>query len=281
MGNIGVALKRFLGNKNTVTIFGVILGVVVLYVFYNYRVNKEVEPVSIPCAKEEIPANTLITKDKLSFVKVSKNMIDITPNLIKNASQIIGKYVAYDTVIPAGALLYSSQFVPNEQRPNHMLENIEKCHTLYSLPVDLHSTYANSIMPNDYIDLYISAVSDQRKVIVTKLIESIKVLDVRDARGKPVFSSLSQEGDPKELLFSVPNDMFLLLRSADEISSNTIKIFPVPRNREYTQNATATQVTNAEMINFIYSKTDLSYSESTSLVDQECENLRNQSRLSE
>ena len=32
MGNVGISIKRFLGNKNTVTILGVIIGIGVLVV---------------------------------------------------------------------------------------------------------------------------------------------------------------------------------------------------------------------------------------------------------
>ena len=35
MGNIMISIKRFLGNKNTVTILGVIVGIVVLYFGYS------------------------------------------------------------------------------------------------------------------------------------------------------------------------------------------------------------------------------------------------------
>lgn len=270
MGNVLVGIKRFLGNKNTVTILGVLIGIVVLYVGYNWRVNQAVEPQSIPYAKVELKGNQLIAPEHVGLIKVSKSMVDTTPDLLTSKGQVIGKYVSYDTKIAEGGLFYSSLLMTAEQRPNYITENLEKCHTLYSLPVTLHDTYANSIMRDDYIDLYISARSDEGKVIIAKLIESIQVLDVRDSQGKPVFSSQSTTGIPAELIFSVPNDLFMLLTRADHITSNSIKIFPVPRNKEYTENHSATQVTGQAMIDFINSKSDLSYSDSMSLVDQEC-----------
>lgn len=270
MGNIGVTIKRFLGNKNTVTILGVIIGIIVLYVGYNWRVNRSIEPQSIPYAKVELTANSLITKDQVGNIKVSKSMVDTTPGLLTSLSQVVGKYVSYDTKIPEGSLFYQSQVMAAEQRPNYITENLPKCHTVYSLPVTLHDTYANSILRDDYIDLYISAVSDEGKVIIAKMIESIQVLDVRDSNGKSVFSSQSATGIPSELIFSVPDSMFLLLTRAAAISSNQIKIFPVPRGKEYTENHSVTQVASQVIINFINSKSDLSYAESTSLIDKEC-----------
>ena len=40
-----------LGNKNTVTILGVLVGIAVILIGYNYRVNNAVKPVEVPYAK--------------------------------------------------------------------------------------------------------------------------------------------------------------------------------------------------------------------------------------
>ena len=269
MGNIVISIKRFLGNKNTVTILGVLAAVVVLYVGYNWRVKQAVEPQTVPYAKQELAGNTLITKDHVGSIKVSKSFVDTTAGLVTSTSQVIGKYVSYDTKIPEGGLFYSSQLMTAEQKPNYITENIEKCYTIYSLSVDMHSTFGNAIMPDDYIDLYVSAVSDDGKVILAKLIESIKVRDVRDSQGKSVFSSQSTSNTPSELIFAVPNSMFSLLKRADSVRSNSIKIFPVPRNKEYTENASATQVASQQIIDLINSKSDLSYD----FNDQDCSDV--------
>lgn len=254
MNNILVGIKRFLGNKNTVTIMGVLAGIAVLYIGYNWRVKQAIEPKSVPYAKQEITANTLITNDMVGSVKVSKSMVDSTQNLATSNNQVVGKYVAYDSTIPEGSLFYKSQLMTEEQLPNYIVRNIPEGYTVYSLEVNSHLTYANSIMPNDYIDLYFKAMDDENKVIFTKLIESIKVIAVKDSQGKSVFSSESKNSQPAELVFAVPDDMFLLLKKSDYITSNSIAIVPVPRNANYTENPNATQVANDVIIDFILSK---------------------------
>ena len=52
MNNLLVGIKRFLGNKNTVTIIGVLAGIAVLYIGYNWRVKQAIEPKSVPYAKQ-------------------------------------------------------------------------------------------------------------------------------------------------------------------------------------------------------------------------------------
>lgn len=254
MNNILIGIKRFLGNKNTVTIMGVLAGIAVLYIGYNWRVKQAIEPKSVPYAKQEIAANTLITNDMVGSVKVSKSMVDSTQNLATSNNQVVGKYVSYDSTIPEGSLFYKSQLMTEEQLPNYIVRNIPEGYTVYSLEVNSHLTYANSIMPNDYIDLYFKAMDDENKVIFTKLIESIKVIAVKDSQGKSVFSSESKNSQPAELVFAVPDDMFLLLKKSDYITSNSIAIVPVPRNANYTENPNATQVASDVIIDFILSK---------------------------
>ena len=42
MGNIVATLKKFLENKNTVTILAVLAGIIILWYFYNYRVDQAI-----------------------------------------------------------------------------------------------------------------------------------------------------------------------------------------------------------------------------------------------
>ena len=70
MNNLKASMKKFLGNKNTVTILGVILCLVILYVGYNYQINKKTELVAIPVAKETIQPRTYITDDMIEIRNV-------------------------------------------------------------------------------------------------------------------------------------------------------------------------------------------------------------------
>lgn len=253
MGNLLVSIKRFLGNKNTVTIIGVFAGIAVIYIGYNWRIKQELEPRQIPVAREEIPGNTKIEANMVGNIKISKSMADDTPNLVLDSRMVIGKYVHYNTTIPKGSLFYLSQLVEEELTPDHATRNIPDGHTLYNLRVDLHSTYGNSIMPGAYIDLYFKAVDDNGFIVFGKFIESIKVLAVKDSSGEHVFSS-SKKGNPSVLVFSVPDSLHILLSKSDYIRSNSIEIVPVPRNKDYSENPSATTITSDEITYFINEK---------------------------
>lgn len=251
MGNIANSLKRFLSNKNTVTIIGVILGVVVLWLGYNWRVKQAVSPVTVPYAKQEITSRTLITSDMVGTIDIPKSMTSSSKNIITSSSQVIGKYVTYGAIIPINSLFYSELLVEEDKMPDSAFADIPDGYTIYSLSVDLHTTYGNSIYPDNYIDLYVKATDENNQVIFGKMIESIKVLAVKDSQGRHVFESATETRTPSELLFAVPNDMYSLLMKAGYVPNGNIEIIPVPRNASYSANPGETQVSSEYIQEFI------------------------------
>ncbi len=254
MGNIVTTIKRFLGNKNTVTIIGVILGILVLYIGYNYRVKQATTPISVPYAKEEIASRTLITSDMIGYREISSTVVNESTNLITNANDLINNYVAFGTTIPANSMFYESQILTSDEMPDSAFADIPDGYTIYSLGVDLHTTYGNSIYPGNYIDLYFKGVDDTDKIMFGKLIESIEVLAVKDSEGNHVFETTVESRTPAELLFAVPNDMYDLLMKAGYISGSSIEIIPVPRNASYSANPGDTVVSSDYIKNFILAK---------------------------
>ena len=250
MGNLVNTFKKFIANKNTVTILGVIAGVLVLWGFYNYRVGEATSPTKVPYAKATILATEQITEDNIGYVEVNSKLLK-TADIIRNKSELVGMYVTTGTSIPAGGLFYKSQVVKKSQLPNTDFDDIPDGHTIYVLSVNNHTTYGNSIYPGDIIDLYLKATDDNNKIIFGKFIEKITVLNVKDSSGKAVFDSQPPR-TPAELLFAVPNDMYELLMKAGYI--NGITVVPVPRNKKYTTEGG--EVKTYEFLkNFILAKT--------------------------
>lgn len=256
MNNIMLKLKRFLGNKNTVTILCVVAGVIVLLVGYNYRVNNAVKPQSIPYALKRMEPKSKIERENVGTIKVSGAFVEQTKDLITNVNLIYNQewYVNYDTVIPEGGLFYEGQIVTKDELPDTAWDEIEDGETIFSLAVNSHSTYGNSIMPGNFIDLYIKATDLNGKVIFSKFIESIEVLSVRDSSGNDVFADSQTMRNSSEMIFAVPNDYFLLLSEAVFVGG--IEIIPVPRNEAYRVEgeSTGTKVSKEEIVNFILEK---------------------------
>ena len=252
MGNIVTTIKRFLSNKNTITILGVLLGIVVLYIGYNWRVDQAVDTVMVPYARQTITATSEITQDMISTTEVLRNFVSSNRNLIQQTTQLINTTspmcVTYGTSVPEGAFFYTEQIVTCSSMPNSILADMPDGYTTFSMSVDIHTTYGNSMYPGDYIDLYVRMTSSDRRIIFGKLIESIEIRDVRDNQGVSVFLTSSSR-TPSELLFAVPDDLFWLLNVATEI--NGLELVPVPRNASYTSNPGETSVSSEYLRNLI------------------------------
>ncbi len=227
-------LKRVLGNKGLVTLIAMVVCIVILFFAYKYRVDREIKATSVPYAIADIPARTEITEELVGTVKVASSMV--TSTVITNKNNVIGKYVNYNTYIPAGSLFYSPSVVTWDYMPDSAWRNMYNDYTIVSLPVSSTTTYGNSIFPGDKIDLYYHT-TDNGKLVYGKLIEGIEVLAVKDSDGSHIFKKSSDQRDAAALIFSVPEDLHILLRQAIYISG-TSSLVPVPRNANYNPTTT-------------------------------------------
>lgn len=250
-------LVKFVGNKNVVTFLGLIACVGVLFVGYNYRVNVAISPISVPYAKESIASRTLITSDMVGTIKVSNDYLGSATSVIRDSQEVVNKYVSYKTNIPKGSLFFKDQLKEADEMPDSAFANIDDGYTIFSLAVTVDDTYANSIYAGQYIDLYMSAKDDQSEdnlIMYGRLIESIRVLAVKDKQGRNILKTSMASGlKPAELLFAVEDEMFLLLMQSQYIPGN-VKLVPVLRNQQYTIDQGETLVSSAYLQEFIKRK---------------------------
>ena len=251
MENIKVALKRFLKNKNTVTIIALLTSLAILYYAYNLRIKKATEPISVPYAVRRLEPRTLIENKDVGIKQVPGGMVN-GRDVIASSSLIVGKYVSEKVEIPLGSLFYDETVVTWEQLPSSLFEDIPNDYTVITLPVSLETTYGNSIFTGNYIDLYFAGYDYDDKLIVAKFIESIRVLAVIDGHGNNIFEKSSNVEPPSYLMFSIPEDLHLLLRKA---IYKKVNLFPVPRNAEYSLKPNPTKVSSTYIRKLIEQQT--------------------------
>ena len=238
MGNLTTSFKKFMQNKNTVTVVGVILAIVVLYFAYTMRINRAINPILVPYASEQIPAGTQITEAMVDTREVPPSMLK--GDVIQNKSDIIDKYSAADVVIPEGSLFYRRAVVEKEQLPANIILDYPKGYVLYNLQVNTNDTYGNSVYPGNYIDIWLKAVNkvaegetltaDADKIMYGKLISNIQVLAVKDSSGKPVFQNIDEGRTPSMIVFAVPEEYYTLLSKASYMRTYDTDIVLVPTN---------------------------------------------------
>ena len=270
MNNLVIGIKKFFTNKNTVTVVGVILAIVVLYVGYNMRINQAITPVTVPYAVEEINPRTQITEDMISTMEIPQSMV--TDQIITNSADVIDMYTNADSVIPEGSLFYKRCVVSRDQLPDSIILDYPKGYVLYNLSVDMASTYSNSIYPGNYIDIYLKVqnaesadgtVGDDR-IMVGKLLENVKVLAVYDSNGNNVFANIEDKGVPAQIIFAVPEEYHILLRKASFLRAYESEIIPVPTAESLEDEPGDVNLSSEDLRNFINNVTamteeDLAY----------------------
>lgn len=227
MNNFMISVKRFFKNKNTVTILGIMAIILIIFFGYRYQINSAVNPVTgIPVASQTIQPRTKITSDMIEYIDVAP--IVLQDNVIRSASQVIGKYSNYNTVIPEGSMFYTNVLVNEEDLPDSAFVDVPEGQIPYNFPVTMDSTYGNSIFPENYIDIYMKAYNEEGKLMVGKLFENIEVLAVKDSSGKNVFENSEETRTPAFLIFGLDPEYNILLRKASYMYSYSVELFPVP-----------------------------------------------------
>ena len=273
MNNLFVGIKKFLTNKNTVTVVGVIIAIIVLYVGYNMRIKQAITPVTVPYALEEINPRTQITEDMIGTMEIPNSMVN--DNIITNSADIIDMYSNGDSVIPEGSLFYRRSIVSREQLPDSIILDYPKGYVLYNLDVDMASTYSNSIYPGNYIDIYLKVqnaenaegtiVTDDR-IMVGKLLSNVKVLAVFDSSGNNVFANLEEKTVPSQIIFAIPEEYHILLRKASFLRAYESEIIPVPTAESLEDEPGDVTLSSEDLRNFINNVTamteeDLAYTQ--------------------
>lgn len=245
--------NKFLKNKNTVTILGVLICLVILYAGYTMRINTKTKLVEVFYAKETIQPKTLITEDMVASMSVPASFIKGT--YYKKYSDIIGKYSNYNTMIAAGSIFYSDLLIEESNLPDSVLYNVNEGERVVSFPVDTVSTYGNSMMPGNVVDVYVKLYNDDGKLVYGEFYENIEILGVKDSEGKNVFENTEESRTPSYIYFSLPEAKYLLFSSLNYLETNDIEVVLVPNTVKFNaEDPTATEVTSEYLYKFVLDK---------------------------
>ena len=234
--NVNVSkIKGLVKSKSFVTAICAILVVAVLIIGYNLRIRSATQPVKVPVATRRLSAKHLITEEDVRYVDIPSGAL--SADYYSRVEYVVGKYVNYDTTVQEGSLFYRGAIVSREELPDEALYNIPDGETIYYLTVNMLTSFTNSILPGRYIDIYMSTKEDN-KALVGKLLENVRVLQVKTSDGKNVFDNSEDSRVPYVIIFSLPEDQHLLMRDINAINNYSIssgssgfariEIIPIP-----------------------------------------------------
>lgn len=252
-----LSISKFLKNKNTVTILGVIVCLIILYAGYTMRINAKTALVDVYYATQTIQPKTLITEDMVAKTSVPAAFIKGT--YYKNYNDIVGKYSNYNTMIAEGSLFYSDLLIEEQNLPDAIFYNVNEGERVVSFPVSMESTYGNSIMPGNKVDIYVKLIDKDNKVIYGEFYEKIEILGVKDSAGNNVFENTEETRTPSYVYFSLDEAKYLLFSSLQYIEDYyreyEIEIVLVPNTVDFkSEETTATEVTSDYLYDFTLDK---------------------------
>lgn len=250
---MGKTLNKFLKNKNTVTILGVIACVAILFIGYNMRINQKTALVTVYYANQTIQPKTLITEEMVSRTQVPASFI--LGSYFKNYDDIVGKYSNYNTMIAEGSLFYYDLLIDESSLPDAVLYDVNEGEKLVGLPVNMLTTYGNSIMPGNKVDVYVKLV-DGNKIVYGEFFSNVEILGVKDSNGRNVFENSGETRTPAFAYFSLPEAKYLLFKGMDYLRDYNldaeIEIVLVPNTKKYeSTDPAATEVTSNYLYDFV------------------------------
>ena len=257
MGNLSGTLKKFMGNKNTVTIVGVLICILVLYFGYNYRINKDTRMVKVPYALEAIQPKTKITKEMIGTTEIPESF-EGSYYTYGSINDLIGKYSNYNTVIPKGSLFYDELVISEDKIPDAVFSKLEKGYVPEIVQANMDYTYANSIMPDSLVDIYVK-YDNNGKISYGKFFENISVLAVKDSAGNNVFDSSEETRTPAYMFLALPETKYLAFRMlsfvSTEMTDYKVNLVLVPNTKEYKSNDEgAVRVSSNDILAFVEDK---------------------------
>ncbi|MBQ7141328.1 MAG: hypothetical protein IJO32_07500 [Bacilli bacterium] len=269
MNNFVASLKKILTNKNTVTILGTLVGIAVLYFGYSWRINQQVEQISVLVAKETIQPRTRITSSMVETISIAKVMYNKMQGEYGSGQSVMrysseldtfenGAYSNVNALIPKGSTLIKNvNVVDRSSIPSSVLLKIPEGQVPYAFSINYSDTYGNAIMDGMYVNIYMKAIGGDGKTMIGKLLKDVKVLAVLDSSGRDVFENTAENRTPSTLIFGVSEDLHLLLRKANYLSQYSVDLIPVPvvasvSDEDYKGSI---EVTSSYLKNFIEERT--------------------------
>ena len=181
--------------------------------------------------------------------------VAVPSNVYTNSNSIIGKYSNVNTIIPSGSMFYHEALISEQQLPDSAFVDLKKDEIPYNFPVNIDSTYGNSIFPGNYIDIYMKAENEQGTLMVGRFLENVKVLAVKDAQGQHVFENTTEARTPAYLIFGLKSNLNILLRKASYMRDYSVELFPVPHGTKVSVKEGETEVSSQTLQSFIEANT--------------------------
>lgn len=192
-------------TKKIIALLLAIMAVLAVFLYTQLSIKSQIKPTRVVLAKQDIPPDTKITKDMVTYVKIPGDAVPKNEKIVKNGKEVVGYFTAPGYGISKSSMINASKIVAPNKRRDNAIQELEPSEQTFSFKADIPITHGNAILPGQTIDLYTAFMymdekTRQSKPFFGRVEKHVKVLTVRDAQGLDVYSDkqFTRLADPKE-----------------------------------------------------------------------------------
>jgi Flp pilus assembly protein CpaB len=180
---------KFKKHKILSSMVLVILLSIITINMYNNALLKASEFMMVPVCNKYLKSNSLINETDIKYVNIPSHVV--LDSVITDSNEIIGKYVdTYDS-LSKDSLFYNDVLVDDQHINNAYLFELANGEVAISIDSDVKSSYSNSILVGQFIDLYYLGKSDNSfdnddLLVYGQIVSNARVIAVKDKNGENI-----------------------------------------------------------------------------------------------
>ena len=243
MKKIIVKIKEY---KGLTCICMSILLSLIIFSSYKLAINSQLNPVMVPTTNKYLSSGHKITKNDITYIELSKKYL--LDGIYINEEEIINKYINSYNSLAQGSLFYKDILTKTDDIKDSNSFNLKEGEVAIPLDVDNKSTYANSILKGQNVDIYFEGDKDNN-LIYGLLIKNARVIAVYDDEGVAL-----DQNNPKDsavIVLALDYDEADIFQKAKNIGN----LLPIVSFDTLNSNQEHNYYDLSKMRKFIYSNT--------------------------
>ena len=178
------------------------------------EVSKRLDLVEVVIAKRDLSPRTVIEESYLDTIWVPSVYVEQKAYITKD--EVLGKISTSKGYIPAGSLFYKSALSNVSEVNDAVLFDLKEGQVLLALETNLVKLAANTLIPNQIVDIYVTLEDRERNHVFSELLRGVRILGVKDHLGLDLEDPKSS-GAPHVLQLAITKEALPVLQKAIDI----------------------------------------------------------------
>ena len=217
-------------KKNPGFLIPLVLALLVTALFYEgsqWKTKTDIHPVSIPVAKVDLPQHALIKATDIVMITIP--IKGVSPIMITDPKEIIGKYVGTQYTIPKNGYFYKSAVSTLADIPSNISMMLGPNQLGVTLQMNLEKTVANSLTPDQDVQVrFFTNKTPNQQPFEGVLFDHLKILALRNGSGVNVTNTDDQKTTqvPTVVVFQANDEQVSYLIRAQSLGALNIVAIP-------------------------------------------------------